>query len=211
MTNPEVIGIDLGGKAIKLGRFLRWYLYPILNCTYTPTIYPEAVLDTWYTRSGKSPRGERYSRYWSRHTRPSRCSRLELLKLRLIWMVGWIFRFAGLVTFKNWCSGGGWYDANCAALGEAWLGAGRHYRNSILLTLGTGVGGAIIIDGKLFTGAYGSAGELGLISFNPDGPPCNSGNNGSLEQYLSIPAIRRLTGKEPKEMGDLAAAGDTDA
>jgi glucokinase len=102
-------------------------------------------------------------------------------------------------------------DANCAGLGEAWLGAGRWYRNLILLTLGTGVGGGIILDGKLFVGHHGTAGELGLITLNPDGPPCNSGNQGSLEQYASVQAIRRCTGLEPEELGALAMAGDTKA
>jgi len=73
----------------------------------------------------------------------------------------------------------------------------------ILLTLGTGVGGAIILDRKLFIGHQGTAGELGLITLNPDGPECNSGNQGSLEQYVSAPAIRRRTGLEPAELGFL--------
>ena len=93
-------------------------------------------------------------------------------------------------------------------MGESWLGAGRDIANFILLTLGTGVGGAIFINGKLFTGSYGAAGELGLVTLYPDGYPCNSGNQGSLEQYASIGAIRRLTGKEPLELGQLAANGD---
>ncbi|MBF2027311.1 MAG: ROK family protein [Oscillatoriales cyanobacterium C42_A2020_001] len=102
-------------------------------------------------------------------------------------------------------------DANCAGLGEAWLGAGRWYRNLILLTLGTGVGGAIILDGKLFVGHHGTAAELGLITLNPDGPPCNSGNQGSLEQYASVQAIRRRMGLEPNQLGKMALAGDPKA
>jgi len=102
-------------------------------------------------------------------------------------------------------------DANCAGLGEAWLGAGRRFRNLILLTLGTGVGGAIILDGKLFTGHQGAAGELGLITLNPEGPPCNSGNQGSLEQYASVQAIRRHTGLDPEELGNRAKAGEAQA
>lgn len=102
-------------------------------------------------------------------------------------------------------------DANCAGLGEAWLGAGRKFQNLILLTLGTGVGGAIILDGKLFVGHQGAGAELGLITLNPDGPMCNSGNQGSLEQYTCISAIRRRTGKEPGELGALAESGDANA
>ncbi|MEB3342400.1 ROK family protein [Okeania sp.] len=99
-------------------------------------------------------------------------------------------------------------DANCAGVGEAWLGAGSQFKNMIMLTLGTGVGGAIILDGQLFVGHTGTAGELGLITLNPDGPKCNSGNNGSLEQYVSVQAVRRDTGKEPLELANLALAGD---
>lgn len=102
-------------------------------------------------------------------------------------------------------------DGNCAGLGEAWLGAGKRFKNLILLTLGTGVGGAIVLDGKLFVGHQGAAGELGLVTLNPDGPPCNSGNQGSLEQYVSVQAIRRATGKEPAEWGKLAQEGDKEA
>lgn len=102
-------------------------------------------------------------------------------------------------------------DANCAGLGEAWLGAGRQFQNFILLTLGTGVGGAIIWNGQLFVGPHGAGGELGLITLNPDGPLCNSGNQGSLEQYLSIQAIRRRSGREPDELGASAKSGDPQA
>ncbi len=102
-------------------------------------------------------------------------------------------------------------DANCAAIGESWLGAGKNIANFILLTLGTGVGGGIFLDGKLFTGSYGAAGELGLITLYPEGYPCNSGNIGSLEQYGSIGAIKRETGKTPLELGKLAASGDRQA
>ncbi|HLO47144.1 MAG TPA: ROK family protein, partial [Kamptonema sp.] len=89
--------------------------------------------------------------------------------------------------------------------------AGRHFQDLILLTLGTGVGGAIIQNGKLFVGHQGAAGELGLITINPDGPECNSGNRGSLEQYVSVQAIRRDTGLEPLELTDLAKNGDPKA
>ena len=69
----------------------------------------------------------------------------------------------------------------------------------------------MFINGALFTGHAGSAGELGLIALDASGHACNSGNNGSLEQFLSGQAIRRMTGKEPKELGILAAAGDQNA
>jgi glucokinase len=81
----------------------------------------------------------------------------------------------------------------------------------ILLTLGTGVGGAVVMNGELFVGRQGTAAELGLITLNPDGPPCNSGNRGSLEQYCSIQAIQRQTGRAPAELYHQAQAGDVEA
>ncbi|TVQ49125.1 MAG: ROK family protein [Gloeocapsa sp. DLM2.Bin57] len=102
-------------------------------------------------------------------------------------------------------------DANCAGLGEAWLGSGQQFTNFILLTLGTGIGGAIILNKQLYTGIYGAAGELGLITLNYTGPNCNSGNQGSLEQYLSIQAIERTTGKNPAVLAELANQGNQEA
>ena len=102
-------------------------------------------------------------------------------------------------------------DANCAGLGEAWLGAGRHSRVFVLLTLGTGVGGAVVMDGQLFTGPRGAGGELGLIAIHPEGPECNSGNRGSLEQHVSATAIRRRTGMGGHELDRRAREGDTAA
>src|SRR6266496_4785343 len=75
-------------------------------------------------------------------------------------------------------------DAHAALLGEAWKGAAVGYRNAVLLTLGTGVGGAILADGRLYKGHIGRAGHLGHISVNPDGPPDIVGTPGSLEQTI---------------------------
>lgn len=83
-------------------------------------------------------------------------------------------------------------DANCAAVGEWWLGAGRHVGSLVMLTLGTGVGGGIILDGKLWRGADGMGGEIGHTTIYPDGAKCNCGNYGCLEIYSSASAIRRM-------------------
>lgn len=83
-------------------------------------------------------------------------------------------------------------DANAAAIGENWLGASRGLGNSICITLGTGVGGGIILDGSIFRGADGNAGEVGHICVVPDGPPCGCGGRGCLEQYSSASAIVRM-------------------
>ncbi len=85
-------------------------------------------------------------------------------------------------------------DANAAAIGEMWKGAGQGFRTIICVTLGTGVGGGIILDGKLWRGADGSAGEIGHIGVDPfGGVACTCGSRGCLEVYASATAIVRMT------------------
>lgn len=84
-------------------------------------------------------------------------------------------------------------DANAAAVGEAWAGAGRGYKSIICVTLGTGVGGGIILDEKLWRGIDGSAAEIGHICVEAHGYPCACGSRGCLEAYSSATAIVRTT------------------
>ncbi len=94
-------------------------------------------------------------------------------------------------------------DANVAALGEAWMGAGKGYKNIVMVTLGTGIGGGVIIDGKVVAGITGAAGEIGHIYVGDDpGEACNCGNRGCLEQYASATGIVRLLKKELEEHPD---------
>ena len=83
-------------------------------------------------------------------------------------------------------------DANAAAVGENWLGASKGFASSVFATLGTGVGGGIIIDGKILRGADGTAGEIGHICVEPFGVLCGCGAHGCLEQYSSATGIVRL-------------------
>jgi glucokinase len=85
-------------------------------------------------------------------------------------------------------------DANAAAVGEMWLGAARGCRDVVSVTLGTGVGGGVILDGELWRGAHGSAGEIGHTTVDPfSGLKCKCGNIGCLELFASATAIVRLT------------------
>jgi glucokinase len=85
-------------------------------------------------------------------------------------------------------------DANAAALGEMWQGAGRGFKTIACLTLGTGVGGGLILDEKLWRGADGTAGEFGHAAVEPlGGVRCKCGNEGCLEMYASATAIKRMT------------------
>ncbi|MFR8571874.1 MAG: ROK family glucokinase [Blautia hansenii] len=87
-------------------------------------------------------------------------------------------------------------DANVAALGEMWKGGGKGAKNLILATLGTGVGGGIIINEKIVTGAHGAGGEIGHAMINPaEEKACNCGNKGCLEQYASATGIASLARK----------------
>lgn len=88
-------------------------------------------------------------------------------------------------------------DANVAALGEMWKGAGAGQKNMIMVTLGTGVGGGIIIGGKVVTGANGAGGEIGHICVNyEETDSCGCGKQGCLEQYASATGIVRLAKKK---------------
>lgn len=103
-------------------------------------------------------------------------------------------------------------DAKVHALGEQWLGAGRGSSEMALLTLGTGIGGAIVLDGKIFHGLHGMAGEFGHVTIEPEGVPCGCGNRGCAERYASATALVRMareaiaTGNAP----ELARAADSE-
>ena len=83
-------------------------------------------------------------------------------------------------------------DANSAAMGEKWLGAAREYDHMAMYTLGTGVGGGLVFNGRLWHGMTGMAGELGHFTVYANGHPCGCGNHGCLEQYASATAIVRM-------------------
>lgn len=83
-------------------------------------------------------------------------------------------------------------DANAAALGEHWLGAARDHGSMCMLTLGTGVGGGIVLDGRVWHGMNGMAGELGHIAVESEGHPCGCGSHGCIEQYASATAVVRM-------------------
>lgn len=101
-------------------------------------------------------------------------------------------------------------DANAAALGEAKFGAGSKYKNSLLITLGTGVGCGIIIDGKLFEGGGSAGAELGHTVIVKNGLKCTCGRRGCLEMYASASALTKQTKKAMKADRDSAMWGGYD-
>lgn len=117
-------------------------------------------------------------------------------------------------------------DANVAALGEIWMGAAKGCRSAVMVTLGTGVGGGVIVNGKVIDGAHGAGGEIGHITVNKNEPAvCGCGKHGCLEQYSSatgvvrcmkklleenpdVPCTLRGTDFAAKDVFDAARAGD---
>lgn len=210
-NNQTVLGIDLGGTAIKLGRFTaEGDCIASLSVPTPQPSSPEAVV----TALGQAvkeidPAAETLAIGLGNPGPVDVSGRIAKVAINL---AGWHnVPLADLLEEKTGKSVVLANDANCAGMGEAWLGAGQGFKNFLLLTLGTGVGGAVILDGQIFTGHSGSAGELGLVTINLYGPECNSGNRGSLEQYVGVPAIRRQTGMEPDKLGHMAEAGNRQA
>lgn len=211
VNETQVIGVDLGGTAIKLGRYSAAgdCLATLVVPTPQPAT-PEAVL-TAMVQAIDQLDPDRQGRAIGIGTPGPACAEGRIARVAInlagwqdVPLADWVEAKTGLPTVLA-------NDANCAGLGESWLGAGAAFQDLIVLTLGTGVGGAIILNGELFVGRTGAAGELGLITLNPDGPPCNSGNRGSLEQYCSVQAVRRAMGCEPGKLAAQALAGDMDA
>ena len=207
----QVIGIDLGGTAIKLARFTR--RGELLAEAQLPTPQPavpgavtmalcEAVeqLDP-HRHAGLVGIG--LPGPMDAAARVARVC-INLPGWEEVPLADWLEpRLERRVTLAN--------DGNCAVVGEAWLGAAQGCGDVVLLTLGTGVGGGVLLNGSLFTGHNGAAAEPGLIGVDPEGPACNSGNRGSLEQFASIGALRRLSERDPRELGRAAEAGDPEA
>lgn len=200
MTENLVLGIDLGGTAIKLGccSLQGTCVRSITVPTPQPST-PEPVVDAIATAVHALDPEKTMPVIGLGMPGPAdNTGRIARVSINLddwldVPLAEWVEDKTGRpTTIAN--------DANCAGLGEALYGAGQPFQNLIMLTLGTGVGGAIIMDGELYTGRDGAAGELGLITLWPDGPPCNSGNNGSLEQFASVRAIRRDHQCEPHEL-----------
>ena len=94
-------------------------------------------------------------------------------------------------------------DANVAALGEMWQGGAKGCKDVVMVTLGTGVGGGIIVDGKIVAGFHGAGGEIGHITVNPDEiEACNCGKYGCLEQYTSATGIVRMAKRKLAKSSD---------
>ncbi len=207
----QLIGVDLGGTAIKLGRFSSaGQLLAELQVPTPQPAMPGAVTMAIAEAIEQLDPDRLALRVGLGHPGPSDAKgRVARVAINL---PGWVDvplaewlepKLGRRVTTAN--------DANCALVGEHWQGAARDITDGLLLTLGTGVGGAVLLGGQLFTGHGGAAPEPGLIGLDPDGPPCSSGNRGSLQQYCCIAGLARLSPLDPAELSLRAEAGDPEA
>jgi glucokinase len=207
----QLIGVDLGGTAIKLGRFsVEGQLLAELEVPTPQPPMPGAVVMALVEAVQQlDPEGLATCVGVGLPGPMDAAGRVARVCINLpgweqIPLAEWLEpQLQRRVTLAN--------DGNCAVVGEAWHGAARGYSDVLLLTLGTGVGGGVLLGGSLFTGHGGAAAEPGLICIDPEGPACNSGNRGSLEQFCSIGALARESPLSPQELCRLADQGDAEA
>ena len=211
MPESCVLGVDLGGTAIKLGLFsldgelLAEHQRP----TPQPATPGSVCMEIAEAISLLDPDGKAAVVGIGLPGPMDADARVARVCINLpgweeVPLAAWLEpRLKRRVTLAN--------DGNCALVGEAWKGAAVGCSDVVLLTLGTGVGGGVMLGGRLFTGHNGAAAEPGLITLFPDGPDCNSGNRGSLEQFASITGLKRLSGAEPSSLAMAASAGDCEA
>lgn len=208
MNDGQVIGIDLGGTAIKLARFdhCGTLLAELEVATPQPAVPGAVTMALCDAVERLDPDGAAALVGVGLPGPMDAAARVARVCINLpgwedVPLADWLeVRLQRRVTLAN--------DGNCAVVGEAWCGAARGFSDVVLLTLGTGVGGGVLLGGQLFTGHNGAAAEPGLIGVDPDGPACNSGNRGSLEQFASIAALRRLSDRDPRDLSQAAADGD---
>ena len=208
-----LLGIDLGGTYVKLGVCdEEGAVAGSLSIPATPEKGPQDTVDrigdaadTLMARTGRA------KACGSGVPGPLDLERKTLFRANNL--PGWskvpypemLGRRLGLPTFME-------NDANCAAWGEFVVGAGRGTRSLVLYTLGTGVGGGLVIHGDLWIGASGAAGELGHMTIDPNGPKCGCGQVGCVEQYASASAIARAYRKgNAKDCFAAACRGEADA
>jgi glucokinase len=178
------IGVDLGGTNIKIVAVSEEGQILERSTCETQTDSPGSWVETIRQRIKEIEKTRAESARWIGLAAPGLAARDSLSiasmpgKLRGLEGLDWTdsLQTSHLVPVLN--------DAHAALVGEAWIGAAVGYRNAVLLTLGTGVGGALLAEGRLFKGHIGRAGHLGHISLNPDGPPDIVGTPGSLEQTI---------------------------
>ena len=196
--HPYAFGVDVGGTTVKLGLFSR----------------DGALLEKWEIPTRTQNNGEHVlpdivasirSKLSEKNIAPQNVEGIGIgvpgpvsadFTVNKCVNLGWgVFNLKEkmnqlLPEISNVAAGN---DANVATLGELWQGGGKGYQSAVMLTLGTGVGGGVVVDGKIVAGANGGAGEVGHMTVEPgETVPCACGKYGCLEQYASANGIVRM-------------------
>ena len=196
--HPYAVGVDVGGTTVKLGLFSR----------------DGALLEKWEIPTRTQNNGEHVlpdivasirSKLSEKNIAPQNVEGIGIgvpgpvsadFTVNKCVNLGWgVFNLKEkmnqlLPEISNVAAGN---DANVATLGELWQGGGKGYQSAVMFTLGTGVGGGVVVDGKIVAGANGGAGEVGHMTVEPgETVPCACGKYGCLEQYASANGIVRM-------------------
>ena len=196
--HPYAIGVDVGGTTVKMGLFSR----------------DGALLEKWEIPTRTQNNGEHVlpdivasirSKLSEKNIAPQNVEGIGIgvpgpvsadFTVNKCVNLGWgVFNLKEkmnqlLPEISNVAAGN---DANVATLGELWQGGGKGYQSAVMFTLGTGVGGGVVVDGKIVAGANGGAGEVGHMTVEPgETVPCACGKYGCLEQYASANGIVRM-------------------
>lgn len=192
-----VFGVDIGGTSVKMGLFqsdgslLEKWEIPTKTANGGEAILPDVAESIRGKMQEKGIAKEEINGVGVGAPGPIDAEGVVHVAVNLGWGVFNISEtLSGLLDGMKVKAGN---DANVAALGEMWKGGGQGYKNMVAVTLGTGVGGGIIINGEILSGSAGAGGEIGHIHVeDAEEESCNCKNNGCLEQYASATGIVRL-------------------
>lgn len=195
-----VFGVDVGGTAVKMGLFNKdgevidkWEI-PTRTENHGENILPDVAASIKEKMAQKSIVKEDVEGVGIGTPGPVEKNGVVHQAVNLGWPE--MNMKEELTTLLDGMRVEGGNDANVAALGEMWKGGGQGHKNLVAVTLGTGVGGGIIINGEIMTGATGSGGEIGHIHVEDnETEACNCGNFGCLEEYASATGITRLANR----------------
>lgn len=196
MTKKYAFGVDIGGTTVKMGLFdeegtvLEKWEIPTNTENHGAAVLPDIAAEIEAKSAEKNIAKEDICGIGvgvpgpvDRHGNVLRC-------VNLGWAEFNVEETLGKMTGLKVCAGN---DANVAALGEMWKGGGKGHESIVMVTLGTGVGGGVIIDGHILAGANGAAGEIGHMPVNRhETECCGCGKKGCLEQYASATGIARM-------------------
>jgi len=201
------VGVDLGGTTVKLGIvgvngavFEKWEI-PTRTENNGLNIFPDIAASIREHVSEEELKSPEFAGVGMGVPGPVQedgyTEKLVNLHMKDINVADLLSGLLGKVEVKA-CN-----DADAAALGELWMGAGKGYHSLMFITLGTGVGGGLVLDDKVVTGTRGMAGEIGHMTVNPEEyEKCNCGNHGCLEQYASATGIVNVMKRTLAECDD---------